>query len=228
MLDRSNLSVQDTAKRLGMSEAGVRQQIAAGRLAAVKRGRQWWLDGQAVERMTRQHPAGVRPLSPAMAWAVILHASGDDAPAREAAGRARYWSRARAWLRDHPLPDHGARLRARARFEELDAHPSELDRILARPDLLATGVSASELVGLIGGASAIEVYAPTGRREAIVEEHALVPGGGPVRIRWVPDELWPFLVSGDERRAPRVAVLLDLLDSDEPRARREAARALAS
>jgi hypothetical protein len=51
--------------------------------------------------------------------------------------------------------------------------------------------------------------------------------GGPVRIRWVTDELWPHLYQDGERRAPRTAILLDLLESENPRARREAARALA-
>lgn len=206
----------------------MRQQIAAGRLPAVKRGRDWWLDASAVGRVARQRSGGGRPLSPAMAWAVVLLASGDEAAAREAAGRDRYWSRARAWVRDHPLAEHAPRLRARAESEELDAHPSELRRILRRPDVLATGVSAGEAVGLVGAASGVEVYAPAGRRDAIVAEHALVPGGGPVRFRWVPDELWPLVNHGGDRRAPRAAVLLDLLESDEPRARREAARALAA
>ena len=53
--------------------------------------------------------------------------------------------------------------------------------------------------------------------------HALEPGDGPVLMRWVPDELWP-MVTGDV--APRAAVLVDLLEHDDPRARREAERAL--
>lgn len=228
MLDSSLLSVREAADRLGVGEIAVRQHIASGDLAAIKRGRSRWLEPQAVERMARQRPSDGRPLSPAMAWAVLLLASGEQAAAREAAGRDRYWSRARAWLRDHALGEHAARLRARARVGELDAHPSEFRRILARPDVLATGVSAGDAVGLVGPASGVEVYAPVGCREAIVEEHALMAGGGPVRIRWVPDELWSYLDRDADRRAPRVAVLLDLLESDEPRARREAARALAS
>lgn len=66
-----------------------------------------------------------------------------------------------------------------------------------------------------------------GRREALIADHALAPGPGPVRIRWVPDEVWPLLDRDRDGRAPRTAVLLDLLDHDDPRARREAARALA-
>jgi hypothetical protein len=45
-----------------------------------------------------------------------------------------------------------------------------------------------------------------------------------VLARWVPDELWPVVAAP---RAPHAAVLVDLLENDDPRARREAARALA-
>jgi hypothetical protein len=163
-----------------------------------------------------------------MAWAILLLASGQDGAAEEAAGRDRYWSRVRAWLRDHPLSENAPRLRARAQVEEFDVHPSERKRVLDRSDVLATGMSAGDAVGLIGSASPVEVYAPVGRRRAIVDDHALIPGSGPVRIRWVPDALWPLLTRNGERRAPRAAVLLDLLEGDEPRARREAARALSA
>lgn len=227
-MESSSLSVREAAERLGVSPLAVRRHIASGRLDAVKRGRDWWLDARGVERMARERRGGGRPLSPAMAWAVMLLASGEEAAAREVAGRDRYWSRARAWLREHPLVEHAERLRARAQSEQLDAHPSELMRILGRLDVIATGVSAADAIGLVGAAPIVEVYAPAGRRGAIVAEHALVPGPGAVLVRWVPDELWPHLLGERDRRAPRAAVLLDLLESDEPRARREAARGLAS
>jgi excisionase family DNA binding protein len=229
MLDPlSSLSVSEAADRLGVSPLAVRQHIASGRLAAIKRGRDWWLDPQAVDRMVRQRPGSGRPLSSAMAWAVVLLASGEDAAARKVAGRDRYWSRVRAWLRDHQLCEYAARLRDRAETEQFDAHPSELKRILDRPDVMITGASAADVVGLVGVASIVEVYAPAGRRGAIVDEHGLLPGRGPVRIHWVPDELWPQLLGERDGQAPNVAILLDLLEGDEPRARRQAARALAS
>lgn len=228
MLYASFLSVHEAAERLGIGAAAVRRHIASGQLPAIKRERSWWLDERAVQRMTRQRLGGGRPLSPAMAWAVLLLASGNDDAAEIAAGRDRYSSRMRAWLRDHPLREYAPRLRARAEIEEFDAHPSELKRILDRSDLLPTGISAGDLVGLLGPASAIEAYAPTSRRHAIVDEHALMPGAGPVRIRWVADEMWSLLDHDGDRRAPRAAILLDLLESDDPRARREATRALRS
>jgi excisionase family DNA binding protein len=227
MPDESLLDVREAADRLGVDPGAVRQHIASGRLPAVKRGRDWWLDERAVRRMARQPLGAGRPLSPAMAWAILLLASGDEANAEEMAGRDRYRSRARAWLREHPLGEYAPRLRARGEIEEFEIHPSELKRILERPDVLATGVSAGDIVGLVGATSAVEVYAPAARRQAIVDRHALVPGAGSVRVRWVPDELWSILHHDGDRRAPRAAILLDLLESEEPRARREAARALA-
>jgi hypothetical protein len=54
-----------------------------------------------------------------------------------------------------------------------------------------------------------------------------MPGSGPVCIRWVVDVIWDVLRGHADERAPRAAALLDLVESDEPRARREAVRALA-
>lgn len=226
MPDASLLSVREAADRLGVGPVAVRQHIASGRLPAIKRGRSWWLDERVVERMARQRLGGGRPLSPEMAWSVLLLASGEDDAAEAASGRNRYWSRVRAWLRDHSLREHAPRLRTRAQLEEFDVHPSELKRILDRADVLVTGVSAGDTVGLFGSTSAVEVYAPAGSRQTIVDDHALMPGAGPVRVRWVPDGVWPLLDRDGDRRAPRAAVLLDLLEGDEPRARREAARLL--
>jgi excisionase family DNA binding protein len=220
------LSVREAADRLGVGPVAVRKRIASGRLPAVKRGRDWQLDERIVQRVARQQSGSGRPLSPSMAWAVLLLASGEEAVAGQMVSRDRYRSRARQWLREHPLQDHAARVRDRAVSEQFEAHPSELPRILARPDVLATGVSAADLVGLVGDAASVEVYAPASRRGAIVDEHALIPGEGPVRVRWVPDDAWLLLAAG--RSAPRAAVLLDLLESDEPRARREAARVLSA
>jgi hypothetical protein len=220
-------SVHEAAERLGISPIAVRQHITSGRLLAAKRGRDWWLEAGTVERMARQPPGGGRPLSPSLAWAVLLLASGHEMTAQDVAGRARYWSRARAWLRDHRLAEDATRLRARAQREQLDAHPSEFERILGRPDVIATGTSAADTVGITGAASTIEAYAPAGSRSAIIEEHALISGSGPVILRWVPEDVWPHLIGLEDRRAPRAAILLDLLESDEPRARREATRALA-
>ncbi len=227
-MSSSSLSVREAAQRLGITPLAVRRHIASGRLEAVKRGRDWHLEARGVEQMARQPRSNGRPLSPAMAWAVLLLASGDEDAARQIAGRDRYWSRAQAWLRNHSLVEDADRLRSRSQSERRDAHTSELARIRKRSDVIVTGTSATDEIGLAGTTSSVEVYAPISHRDALVAEHVLMPGGGPVLVRWVLDELWPHLLDGRDRRAPRAAVLLDLLESDEPRARREATRALTS
>jgi excisionase family DNA binding protein len=220
------LSVQDAARRLGVEPMSVRKHIHAGTLVAVKRGRDWSLDASSVERLARQRHGRGRALSPAMAWAVLLLASGDRAGAAEVAGNARYRGRAVAWLEANGLLAHADRLRARAVSERFDAHPAELGRILARSDVLRTGVSGARAFGLIGGPPAVEIYAPAALRGDLVAEHALAAGPGPVQVRWVDDGLWPHLHPGVDGSAMKAAVLIDLLESDDPRARRVASDAL--
>lgn len=220
------LSVREAAERLGVSPAAVRLRIAGGELPAVKLGRDWRLDEREVLRLARRGDGSGRPLSPAMAWAVLLLASGDALKADRLAGAPRYRARARQWLREHPLADDAARLRERARREQFEAHPSEVDRLRERPDVLLTGGSAADAVGLVGQAQAIEFYASASQRDSIIAEHALLTGAGDVAVRWVPDDIWRALDAADGV-APRAVVLVDLLESDDPRARRGAARALA-
>lgn len=216
------LNVSEAADVLGVDERAVRLMASSGELDAIKRGGAWWLSRPSVERRRRQQPGRGRPLSAPMAWSVLLLAS--DAPDAAAAARQNHHvPRARRWLLTHPLADHVPRLRARAERESFDAHPSELSRLAARPDVMPTGISSAGAVGVHGGRGDVELYAPVGQRQAIVSEHMLEPGDGPVLIRWVPDDLWPSI---EGATAPRAAVLIDLLEHSDPRARREAARAL--
>ena len=219
------LSVREAADRLGVSPAAVRLRIAGGKLPAVKLGRDWRVDEREVLRLARRRDGSGRPLSPAMAWAVLLLASGDASRADRLAGGPRYRARARHWLREHPLADTADRLRERARRELFEAHPSELARLRDRSDVLLTGASAADAVGLVGEAHVVELYAPAAKRDSITGDHALLAGSGNVTVRWVPDDVWRVL-DADGRVAPRAAVLIDLLESEDPRARREAARAL--
>jgi excisionase family DNA binding protein len=216
------MSVSDAAEALGVEERAVRLMASSGEIDAIKRGRAWWIDRRAVERRLRHQPGRGRPLSAPMAWSVLLLASGAPEPDGLAQGD-HHPSRARRWLASHPLNEYAPRLRARAKRESFAAHPSELARLASRQDVMPTGISAASVVGIHGGAGDVELYAPAGRRDALVAAHALEPGDGPVLIRWVPDDLWPAV---DADVAPRAAVLVDLLEHDDPRARREASRAL--
>jgi excisionase family DNA binding protein len=212
------ISVGEAAELLGVEERAVRLLAASGDIEAIKRGNAWWLDRGAVERRGRLQPGRGRRLSPAMAWSVLLLASGvrNDA---EPVGAKHHPARARRWLDTHSLADDASRLSARAQRESFDAHPSELERLARRADVMRTGISAADVVGVHGGGREIEIYAPAGGRDTIVDAHALERGDGPVLLRWVSDELWPAV-----RRdvAPQSAILVDLLEHDDPRARREA------
>lgn len=58
------------------------------------------------------------------------------------------------------------------------------------------------------------------RRRAWLAEHPLLDRTNRLaRTHWVPDALWPLL-DAHKRHAPRAAVLVDLLESDDPRAPR--------
>lgn len=216
------ISVREAAELLAVDERAVRLMAASGKIDAVKRGNVWWLDRRSVESRRRQQPGHGRPLSAPMAWSVLLLASGVTSPS-QGVGKNHHPARARRWLDSHALADHAARLRARAKRESFDAHPSELPRLAARADAMRTGISAASVVGIHGGSGDVELYAPASLRRDILTKHALEPGDGAVLMRWVPDELWP-IVAGDV--APRAAVLVDLLEHDDPRARREAEREL--
>jgi hypothetical protein len=213
------LSVEEASERLRRCPQAVRLMAVSGEIDGVKRGNAWWLDSRAVERRRRAPPARGRPLSPEMAWSVLLLASGGDS-----VGKPHHGSRARRWLSEHALADAFPRLRSRAIREEFDAHRSEVARIIDRSDVMATGISTADDLGLHGAAAAAEFYAPASAREAVIDEHALEVGPGPVLARWVPNNLWPA-VAGP--RAPSAAALVDLLEHDDPRVRREAALALA-
>lgn len=218
------VSAEQAASRLGISPRAVTSLAASGKIDGFKHGNSWLLDARSVERRGRQNPSPGRPLSPQLAWAVLLLASGE--PAGDVAiWRPHHLSRARHWLQGHPLSGFADQLRSRAEIECFHGHPSELNRLLERDDVLRTGVSAAETVGLHGGPPQVEFYAPASHRTRIVGDHALDAGSGPILARWVSEDLWPALADRRDT-APRAAVLLDLLENDDPRARREAARCL--
>jgi hypothetical protein len=138
-------------------------------------------------------------------------------------GRSR--DRARGWLQTHSLAEDFSALRDRGKREQLDGHPSELPLILAHENVRPTGISAASRVGLSGGRDEAEFYAPVSLRTTLVQEHALRPAAdGAVLARWVPDAFWPPLAKVEG--TPSAAVLVDLLENDDPRARREAAASL--
>lgn len=221
-------SVAEVAKDLELSPVVVREHLVDGSLDGRRLGRQWLVDARSVDAFKRNRPQPGRPMAPGMAWSVLLAASGDRSGAQAAAGSERAFYRALQWLREHSLIDDRSRLRRRAVAERFDVHPAEAARVSRSADVLRSGLAAGRAVGLIGGGQVVDVYAAASHRDELVDRHGLIAGDGPMRIRWLPDELWPLLDDVDAGVAPRAAVLIDLLEADDPRARREARRALAA
>lgn len=223
------LTVAETASILEVTPDAVRKLLASEELAGTKRGRDWAVDPTAVERRRRRRPSTGRPLSADTSWGVILESSAvPSASARTERARAR----GHQWLATHDLAISAPSLRNRAKLERFDIHPSQVIKLL-ETCVAVTGISAGESVGLAGGPSGTaEVYALGRFRSLLIRELGLIPGAGAATISWIDGEHTDAAAALKEAGspnppiAPRTAVLLDLLESDDPRARREAARAL--
>lgn len=210
-----SLPVSDAAHRLGVSDQRVRAMISAGAVDAQKVAGAWWISAESLARVAAlNRPAG-RPLSPKSAWSLLLIASGE--PLTCASSRVRW--RASVALSERGLAESFGRLGNRAARHAFLAHPAELPRLAGREDLMLGGVSAAAThrLGLQGG-NEVEAYIAADAIERVAQRHGLVRSSeANVVLRAIPEDMWPVL-----RRpvAPIAAVLADLAEHADPRARR--------
>ena len=120
-------------------------------------------------------------------------------------------------------------LSERARRRTFYAHPADIDRIIAVPGVVRTAASAAEERGIdLIGPGPAEAYVASSVLEEIatrfhIEERSERPN---LVLRVVDDAHWPFpdgLVV-----APTAVAAIDLLESDDERARRAGAKLLGS
>lgn len=217
------LPAAEAARLLGLSIQRVRALVAEGDLPGQKVAGRWFVDRSAVERRLRDPKLSGRPYSPPHAWGVIALAEGEHPTWLDAPNR----SRLRRLLREHDLQAILPSLARRARRLQLRAHASDLPRIEAEPHVVRSGVSAaSEYRIEIIAPGVLEAYVPAGHLSQLERRYRLRPSADANVILHVVDGPWPF--APNQRVAPRLVAILDLLDDDDERTRRAGQRALMS
>ncbi len=222
----SDLSVAEAAQRLQVSPRRVRALLESGRLPGRRVAGRWLLPARAIEHRQQAAPTSGRPLSAASAWHVLAVLAKDDEAIRDLPAPARSRARRRAQeLGRMPQLSEMARqwqsaLGHRAQIREFYAHPSVLDRLLAEPAIVRSGISAirehgSELM-VLGGA---EGYVRSDDLPRLEAEYALNPdvdaAQSNVRLHVVEGEQaqWLFV----RRIAPAAVVAADLMERAGPR-----------
>lgn len=204
-------SIQEYAKRAGVSPRAVRFQVAEGRIAARKVGRQWMIEenGRPPNR-----GAGRRLSSKSFDHlAAFLDNEGAGLSTDQ---RRRAKERARKILtqgisqvrRDAERPD--------LRVEQYRASAEDFEELHSRTDLALTGISHpdAEVYG-----RKLDAYVSSEAHEEIVLFHMLEqagPGSANVVLR----------VQDPPPDVRRLHVIADLLDDPNPRSRAEASRLL--
>ena len=208
------ISIREAATTLGLSPARLRAMVSQGQLPAEKIVDRWVVERSAVEQRRKQKIPSGRRFTPQNGWALLMLASGEDAPPLDPSVR----SRLKRALALEGLQALAPRLRGRAGISSYKAHPGEMPYVLEDRALVRSGISAAPALGLglLAGREA-DGYLPQSQLQRFVSQHALFPAGvdGNVRLRVVPDEVWPIL-SG-RSVAPEAAVALDLADELDPR-----------
>lgn len=210
-MPKSMFSVEDAAHELEVSPRRVRKMIQDGRLDAERVGGRWVIDrsSMALPEVRERRPG--RPWSPRSAWAVLALASDEDA---DFPASVRWHARRR--LGESSLVDLVPHLRARAEKHQYFAHPSVLDDLAEDDAIVPSGVSA--VPGLVGG-NQLEGYVSVSHVPRLRSDYGLVAEDGRPNVLFhvVEDEWWPLV----NREPPlHSVVIVDLLESDDPRARR--------
>jgi excisionase family DNA binding protein len=210
------LTVNETARMIGVDPSLVRTWIRDGRLPATRVGRVWTIDEADADVFARRRvPGRGRKLSSATAWGLLALLSGDDP----------YWlppwSRSR--LRDHLAdPDRTigriSNSEPRADVYRWSALESDIDRLSRDPSFVPTGLSRPSEAGLHPSRRDLDVYLRARDVERL--RHALKPRP-PLRetdanlILRVPTLDWILELDA----APRAVVAADLLDHPSSRVR---------
>ena len=196
--------------------------ISDRRLPAHRAGRVWVIDERDLNAAVRR-PAH-RPWKPASAWAVLAAAEGQMPPTLTAYERHRALKRLRTGLTNII-----AQLSERARRRTFYTHPADVGRIIATPGVVRTAASAApeHSVDLVGPGPA-EAYVAESVLKRISARYHIEERSERVNLvlRVVDDAHWPFPAGATA--APRAVAALDLIESNDDRARRAGMQLLES
>ncbi|MEO7250967.1 MAG: type IV toxin-antitoxin system AbiEi family antitoxin [Candidatus Limnocylindrales bacterium] len=207
------MSSAAAAERLGLTSGRVRELITSGALRARRVGNRFLVSRADVEARAFERSAAGRPFSPTRAWALILLASGDAAPALNPSTL----SKLRRILRERDLWSMRTRLRSRAERRELRAHSSDLARIDVEADVVRTGGrhAAAAGFGLVAPDASVELYVDGPLADDLVDRYRLRTSDRPnVVLHVIPTEIRGWLAGPI---APKAAVALDLAEDRDPR-----------
>ncbi len=225
------LSVREAAAQLGISSQRVRQLINTGSLPARRSSAGWLISAGAVADRNGSARVG-RPVSPRTAWAALCMLSSALEPdlAEPPAcairdRRLRHHVRQLLSAMPDPADDLGRwrlLLASRGRAERMWAHPGLLSRL---SDDERVGVGGDRAAAHVGeGLSKVQVsdvYVAEPDVEELVADYRLRPDpDGQVRLHVVPESVPPELIPGPAGLVHPAAAAADLLDENDPRARR--------
>jgi excisionase family DNA binding protein len=223
MFSEDVLTVDEAARRLGVSSRRVRSLLASGRLGGEKLGGTWLVRADSVRRRARTTHRTGGQLTAENAWAALLLASGEEAgwlPANE-----RY--RLLGLLDRDGVAAVADRVHARAWTAAFMAHSGILERLAGDRRLVASGASAAAAHGLeLAAGPELDAYVRESDLPALNASFALGPEASPatanVTLRVIADAAWHL----PGRVAPLAAVAVDLAEAPDARSARIGARTL--
>ena len=202
-------SSQDAAHRLGLSSRRVRALAGAGKLKAHKIGSRWIFEPVSAVR----EPQAGRPVSAAIAWAILALLSGarPDRVHPSALSRLKRRLRALEWvLRSLQYGE------ARAQVVRWRVLPADIPKILGKRGLVLTGLSAiTREIDLVPSSEELDAYVTSDVMRTIERQFQPAKGSDEPNLTLrVPNQPWILALS----KAPLVVVSADLLLSPDARA----------
>jgi excisionase family DNA binding protein len=217
------LSVEEAARRLGVSPSRVRALLASGGLDGEKLAGTWMVRADSVRHRGRVGRRIGRQLTAENAWAALLFASGEEADWLAPSERYRLLG----LLDRDGLMVVSERVHARARHARFMAHPGILERLAANPRLVASGVSAAGALGLgLTAGREVDAYVRESHLLQLISGYALGAevslAEANVTLRIIADSAWHL----PGRLAPVAAVAVDLAEAPDARTARVGAHTL--